>query len=141
MLHFAKALMLGKRRTKVALLTIMDEWGDFVDFKLLNNHSESLENIVPALAEIVYGSLLYGPYRSEPFCFCSDNAESHKNVPEKVFIHIINHLNDGNEILKSKNGYNYNLNELRKSALVKSIHKYIYISLLIHIQIYININI
>ena len=93
--------------------------GETVDFKLLNNHSESLEHIVPALAEIVYGSSLYGPRRSEPFCFCSDNAENHKNVPQKVFNHVIDHLNDGNNTLTSKNGHIYNLIELRKSALVQ----------------------
>lgn len=116
--RIAKSISLGTKYTRVALLTILDEWGDFIDFKLLNNAAEKHDYLVPILAQCVYGSLTTGPYRREHFMFCSDNSRRDKNLPKKVFDYVQSHLNHGNSTIKAPTGEIYDLKEMGEKAKV-----------------------
>ena len=97
---FLKAVkLLNGTKTKLCLLTIKDEWGNYVGWAFIP--VEGHEYIVPALAEVVYNTLLLGPFRSEQqfFVFTSDNAKDNKNIPLKVFKCIQNKYNEDDRYL------------------------------------------
>ena len=108
------------KKTRVALLTVTDEWGNWTESQLLPKCSESHKYIIPVLAMVVYRSLYYGIERDEHFMFCSDNAVRDIALPQKVFVYLINNINNKQIILQNKDKKReYNLQHLGENAKVK----------------------
>ena len=118
---FLRSIILNDgKKTKIALLTILDEWGNYVGYTFLPNALESQEYIVPAIAECVYDTLKYGPYRSDQkfFGFKCDDAAANVRTPALIFKYIQENLNNDRQWLKGKNGNRYNLRKLGYTSKV-----------------------
>lgn len=118
--RFLKAVILcNGRRTKLCLLTIKDEWGNYVGWAFIP--SESHKYIVPALAEVVYDTLMDGPFRENQrfFVFTSDNAKDNHKIGIKIFKWIQQNCNNNERYLLNRDGtHNYDLKWLGLSAKV-----------------------
>ena len=116
--RICKCLMLADgKRFKVSLMTVTDEFGNFVDYELLPRCSESHEYMVPILSRVVWRSLYYGPVRTSSWMFCGDFAGRDKNIPKYVFEYMRTHFNNGSHLLLNEKGdWIYNLVTEGKNA-------------------------
>ena len=103
--------------TKISAFNVMDEDVDWVLTKMLRCKTESFENLVPELAQCVWYSLTFGPYRAEPFIFGTDNAENQCKIIDLIFRVVIDDLNGGRDYINA-HGKRYDLYDLMKISKV-----------------------
>ncbi len=111
----AKGVVKGNHKLKTMILTVTDEFGNWFDWELLSQASESHEEIVPVIASVVMDILRWGPYDRRPFVFCSDNAERDEYLVEYVFAAIIQH-NDNCNVFVNDEDKVYYLERLQRES-------------------------